>query len=175
MKIGIIANTGLVEGGCRGYTVAVKRTKLLHILLAVLLAYGQLAASYHVVGHFYPASTANAQSSDSATDADDHHAHSHGFANSRLTAHRHSTAEFTAEFTVKVADLAGEAHANEDDHVEADCELYHALSSLSVVFPQDQYKPLNSSGPAADVSYTHTHISNLVLQTNRIRGPPVLS
>ena len=159
-----------------------KPAKVLHLLLAALLCYGQLAASYHVAGHLYSDLETESQSSH----ADEHHAHNHGFADHLIGNNRSATNRFTnpkhashqhnrSAFASNVAGKNADGAANDDDSVEADCELYHALSSLSVVFPQEQFKPQINSRPTSDISYASAHITSLILETNRIRGPPVLS
>jgi len=159
-----------VEKSSQSYTVGVKTSKSLHLLLAALLCYAQLVSSYHVAGHFYSHTDKYSATPPAFSDFSQH-VHSHGPDNSDHTPHnfhRHHGPAFGF-------DGNSVQQANGSDSSENNCELYHALLNLSAVASADLHKATIISRSVAVVNCQSIAIGTLVLDTKRIRDPPVLS
>ncbi len=145
----------LAESNYGTYTMPVNSKKFIHVLLIVVLCYGQLVATIHVVSHIH----AHESELTGNSVLDDSSAASPGVADTILAANLHDSS----------------SRVDDNNETEKDCAIYHALLSLSGVFcvvPYELDIPLQLSVKS---TYTSNHIARAILDHQHIRAPPTTS
>ncbi len=139
-----------------------KRSTVIHYLLAVALCFGQVVANAHLISHI-------------GTPADAHvHNSTHNRLNeykaNHLGAHNHSTHEHTPHHKGSLS-----LDQTASDEANSDCAAYHAYAGLAAITPAEFHAVAIGPRLSLVINYHHSNVFTDLTDTQPIRGPPIHS
>ena len=158
--------------------------KLIHLLLIVMLCYGNVVSSTHIVEHFcaqnhthannHPQTPAPEPGAQGAIFLAAHHIETPGCAN------QHHNDQAQAQATpINLAQLSAQdsrtAHSNGYSHADDNCGIYHTFLGACALLPAGYTSFGAAPSPLALVLPTVTHLVGINADSHRIRGPPTYS